>query len=208
MQFAKPKTDTQDSSKIPNEKGYAFAKSIVHNFDTALDIGAHIGTMAVKMAKDFQHLVCFEPCFHSYLIENTKNFNNVIVYPVGLGNEDKTEELFVMANKTGGSSIIEHPRRTWQQNAKKETIQIRKLDNYIFNTIDFIKIDVESYEYFVIDGARKTLQEHSPVIMIEYLKKYQHPTHTSAMTHEILTSLGYNQIKQIEQDYFYIKESK
>jgi len=205
--FKKPPNDIKDMSQIPNNRGYQYVKSIVKNFTFALDIGAHVGTMARKMAKDFQNIECFEPYFFEYLMENTKDLDNVLIHSHGLGNENSTAKLYVMESNTGGSSLVKHPKRTWQKQASTITtdVLIKRLDDFEFNTIDFIKIDVESFEYFVIDGARETLQQHSPAIMIEYLKKYQHPTHTSAMTHKILTSLGYKQVKQFQQDFFYIK---
>jgi len=205
FEFKKPDTDEQDLSKIPNDACYNFAKTLVDDFTFALDIGAHIGTMSRKMAKDFEFVFSFEPHFFEYTKMNTKDLGNVTVYPFGLGNKNKTEKLFVMEKKTGGSSIVEHPNRVWQKNAKTVNISIKKLDDFHFDKINFIKIDVESYEYFVIDGARKTLQKHSPLIMVEYLKKYQHPKYNSRMTDNILSSLGYSQIKRYADDYIYKK---
>jgi len=205
--FAKPPEDISDVDVQPNDKAYEFAKILVKEFDFALDIGANIGTMSRRMGLDFKKVEAFEPLVPEYTKINTQNLGNVKVHPIGLGNEDKIEEIYVMAHKTGGSSIVEHPRRKWQQDASKKEITIKPLDliaNY--SKIDFIKIDVESYEYFVIDGARKTLAKHSPVIMIEYLKRYAHHTYPPEMTHQILDSLGYKVIETFGDDSIYVKE--
>lgn len=205
--FAKPPGDISNVEVQPNDKAYDFAKTLVKEFDFALDIGANIGTMARRMGLDFKKVEAFEPLVHEYTKINTQNLGNVKVHPIGLGNEDKTEEIYVMAHKTGGSSIVEHARRKWQQDANKQEISIKPLDLIAdYDKIDFIKIDVESYEYFVIDGARETLKKHSPVIMIEYLNRYAHHTYPPAMTHQILDSLGYRKVKTFGDDNIYVKD--
>ena len=210
FQFKAPPTDKNDFGKIPNNEAYDFAKTLVTNFGFALDIGAHIGTMARKIGADFKEVKCFEPAFHRYTKENTADLDNVTVKPFALGNEDKQEEMYIMEQKTGGSSIVKHPRRweKWQKNANTATINVRRLDNYGYTNIDFIKIDVESYEYFVIDGGRETLKNNSPVIMIEYLDKYPHHEYPPAETNRLLEGLGYKKVKRIKDDYIYIKESE
>ena len=50
-------------------------------------------------------------------------------------------------------------------------MQILPLDLWInqnpIHALDFIKIDVEGYEYFVLDGAKKTLNLFRPIVMFE-----------------------------------------
>lgn len=207
FQFKAPSTDQNDFAKIPNNEAYDFAKTLVTNFDFALDIGAHIGTMARKIALDFDSVKCFEPAFYEYTRENTLDLGNVVVESFALGNENKQEEMYIMEQKTGGSSIVKHPLRwqKWQKDAGTQTINVKRLDEFHCTNIGFIKIDVESYEYFVIDGAQETLKNNSPVIMIEYLDKYPHHTHPPSETNRLLTKLGYKMVKRIKDDYMYIK---
>jgi FkbM family methyltransferase len=208
FQFKGPPKDKDDFQRIPNTEAYEFAKTLVNKFDFALDIGAHIGTMARLIAADFGQVRCFEPAFHVYTEQNTADLGNVIIEPYALGNENKQEEMYIMDRRTGGSSIVKHPLRwrKWQKDAGKRTIDIRRLDNYGLVNIDFIKIDVESYEYFVIDGARETLKSNSPVIMIEYLDKFQHAEYPPAETNRLLEKLGYKKVKRFVDDYIYIKD--
>ena len=44
---------------------------------------------------------------------------------------------------------------------------IRTLDEFEFDDVDFIKIDTEGYETFVIKGAMETLMRCKPVIVVE-----------------------------------------
>lgn len=208
FQFKGPPNDKDDFQKIPNTEAYEYAKTLVGKFDFALDIGAHIGTMTRLMAVDFKEVKCFEPAFHRFTKDNTADLNNVTVKPFALGNEDKQEEMYIMDRRTGGSSLVKHPRRweRWQKNARMQTINIRRLDNFNCTNIDFIKIDVESYEYFVIDGGKETLKNNSPVIMIEYLDKFPHREYPPAETNRLLEKLGYKKVKRFVDDYIYIKD--
>ncbi len=41
------------------------------------------------------------------------------------------------------------------------------LDSFDLTNVDFIKIDTEGYEYFVLKGAEKTIKRDHPVIVVE-----------------------------------------
>ena len=41
------------------------------------------------------------------------------------------------------------------------------MDDFNFTRVDFIKIDVEGYEEFVIQGGLETLKKNHPLIIIE-----------------------------------------
>ena len=52
---------------------------------------------------------------------------------------------------------------------KSKKIEIFKFDNLKLNIKPhFIKIDVEGFDHFVIEGLKKTINKHKPVILIEY----------------------------------------
>ena len=208
--YKKPPGDIQDMSRVPNDEAYQQALNYVNNYGFALDVGGHIGSMTRRLAPKFDRVVVFEPAFHKYTKLNTKEFNNVTIEPHGLGNEEKTEQMWIMKKRTGGSSIVRHPRRweKWQHKSDKQEISIKTLDSYQFTDIDFIKIDVESYEWFVIDGARETLTNNSPVIMIEYLEKYKHHKYPPNVTHNLLEQeLKYERVMTVGDDHIYIPRS-
>lgn len=49
---------------------------------------------------------------------------------------------------------------------------MKRLDDYEFERIDFIKIDIEGYEFYCLEGAKNTLSKHSPVIYVEISDNY------------------------------------
>lgn len=206
--FLTPPGCQQSPSIIPNDKLWNWVKANIKQTRNAVDVGGHVGTMSYRMSSVFDHVHTFEPAFHEWTIKNLEECNNVTVYPYGLGDENRDDEMFIMERKTGGSSLVATERRKlkWiNENTPKQQIKLATLDSFDFHELDFIKIDVESYEYFVIDGAKETLKRESPMIMIEMLRKYDHPTHGAMMTRGLLESLGYCQVMDEYDDYIFIK---
>jgi hypothetical protein len=49
-----------------------------------------------------------------------------------------------------------------------DLIPLKRLDSYDFKDVIFIKIDVQGYESFVIDGAKDTIKKHRPYLFVEF----------------------------------------
>lgn len=124
-----------------------------------LDIGAHTGTYALSLASKSKHVYAFEPQKMTYYAlcggVALSNLNNVTCMNFGLGSPDQvgSNTLNIISHDGGGSSI----HATTRDILREETIQIDMLDNLNITDIGFIKMDVEDNEFFVLQGATKTL---------------------------------------------------
>ena len=59
--------------------------------------------------------------------------------------------------------------------------------------IDVIKIDVEGFEWFVLQGARKTLRQHKPILLLEAAPANMNQANVSLeMLKTELSSQGYS----------------
>jgi hypothetical protein len=83
------------------------------------------------------------------------------------------------------------------------SIDCINLDSMNITNVDLIKIDVESHEYFVIEGMRKFLKNNSPVIIIELNDKTYRENNISA-----LKSFGYKEIFRENTDYIFKKKKQ
>jgi FkbM family methyltransferase len=142
-----------------------------------LDIGANIGETTLAFSKlcgKNGKVISFEPDPETFAkLKKHLELNhceNVIAINKGLG---KTSgEVFFEENEmnSGGNRIS--PK---QQSGNKK-ISISSLDQTIEELnilkIDFIKIDVEGYEYLVLEGAERTIERFKPIFFIELVDNF------------------------------------
>lgn len=131
----------------------------VKNFNCAIDIGAHIGLWSVPLSREFKKVIAFEPDKDNLECLLMNSHNKITIHSCALGNISGTTLLEQDTKNTGKSCIV-------QNSLSNDQVSIRKLD--VFNLKpDYIKIDCEGYELFVLQGAEKTLRENHPVIVVE-----------------------------------------
>lgn len=168
---------------------------------TAIDIGAHVGLFSYWMAKYFDVLIAFEPVPQVAMcwVENLVDAPNVRLLPYALGAERGRVALQVDPTRTGGTHVIETP-----DPAPFVVAERHLLDEMVLTHLDFVKIDVEGYEPAVITGARETLQQHKPVVLVEEFDGalLQHKFAPGA-TRAALEQLGMVLHVQLGHDYIY-----
>jgi FkbM family methyltransferase len=139
-----------------------------------IDIGANNGNFTV----DFAHLVgdngkvhSFEPqrIIYYQLCTNVflNGIDNAYCHNVALG--DKNEFVKIEKPDYFSEEYVNFGNvRVNETSENFEMVESKKLDDYEFNNIVFIKIDVQGYEPFVIDGAIKTIEKHRPYLFVEF----------------------------------------
>jgi FkbM family methyltransferase len=161
------------SQLIVNDE-YDLHKFLKEDF-VVFDIGANIGVFTcfaanvVKKGKVF----AFEPVSFVFdlLKKNTREYDNVECYKVGLGSEIDEKEILIRQWAPGDSTIQDSPiDRPHQSFDLKEKIEILTLDSFVkeknLRKIDFIKIDVEGYEIEVLKGGIETIKKFRPILGI------------------------------------------
>jgi FkbM family methyltransferase len=141
---------------------YQYAKlraalAFVKNWRVAVDVGAHCGLWSMQLVKKFQVVHAFEPierhrdCF-------VKNAPKAILWPVALGDKHSTVSLKKGIKSTGDTQIA--------SDGEYES-EIHTLDSYHLTEVDFMKLDCEGYELFVLRGGEKLINECRPVMIVE-----------------------------------------
>lgn len=141
-------------------KKQQIAMSIVRNWRTAVDIGAHCGLWSMHLVKRFSSVHAFEPVeLHRACWEmNVGAIDPVamVLHPYALGEVEGTCSMHT-TNTSSGDSYV----------SGTGDIPIKRLDEYDLHEVDFIKLDCEGYELLALRGGEETLKQCKPAICVE-----------------------------------------
>ena len=138
----------------------------IKNFRTYIDVGASTGKTSVPYIGKFEKIYCFEPNPNSF--KELLKFSELTCYNCALGDINE-KKLLVMNDDTLNpehGSLSEVRNKNWIGGEKFE-VEVKMLDDFKFENIDFIKIDTEQYELQVVIGGLKTIKKHKPTIFFE-----------------------------------------
>ena len=156
------------------DNGYEpFSTEIVNNYlkddSTFMDVGAHYGYYSIlaSKAKKNVEVISIEPVKENFqILEKNLKLNKVektSIYNVALSNKDGVKR-FNVTEASDSAGFYNHPLT---QNKKSLDVKTRSLDSLIKNKkIDFIKIDVEGHEIFVLSGMKKTIANNKKLKML------------------------------------------
>jgi len=151
-----------------------------------IDVGAHMGFFTLKIAKNVKKVVAVEPDpvnfkFLAFNVRLNKLEDRVVLHNLALGERDGQAFLDRSGYGFGRSKITTE---------KTDYLtKIKTVDNLIsedgLERVDLIKIDTEGSELEILEGAKETLQEYKPDLLLaayhfnqehltlaDYLRKY------------------------------------
>jgi FkbM family methyltransferase len=188
-------------SAPPDNEEDRFLNSLSLEGQVVYDIGAHIGIFSLAFARKVGPrgcVVAFEPYPPNYrrLLRNVKLNHATTIIPVNAAVGAEAGEL-VMASRTG-----EPGRVTVSSDATKigmkpiGTTKTVNLDSLLKEETwplpDFMKIDVEGFEWQVLQGARELLRRHHPQLFIElHGAGYENKRTNARRVVAFLEDLGY-----------------
>lgn len=194
---------TKDRRLLYQGAKYRRAISLCTNHRAALDVGGHVGLWSWQMAMDFARVWAFEPMpDHRACYElNMCDFKNWTLFPFALGEKAAVVGMHVPAfqgvvNESSGGTGVD-PK------GEGLKVEMRRLDEFALNEIDFMKIDCEGFEYFVLQGGIETLKRNKPVVIVEQkpehdMSKYGIETKDAV---KFLQSLGARQAFEMAGDH-------
>ena len=141
----------------------------LEHYNTAIDIGACVGFWTKDLCKKFSNVICFEPSpINAECLElNLKKYTNYKLYKVALSNVTGTKKLLISEEGIGSNSLSD-PNMDSNNFIKVPT---KKIDDYNFQNLSYIKMDVQFHELEVLEGATKTLKNNSPILCIECARR-------------------------------------
>jgi FkbM family methyltransferase len=137
-----------------------------------LDIGANIGNHTLAFATCAARVWSFEPVPETFrVLDNNirqNHLSNAQAFPLALSDREETTRIYLGKPGNMGMSSIE------KKASSGEAVEIRSVigDDFLhaqgIDRVDFMKIDVEGHEYFVIRGLMETIRQCTPVITLEW----------------------------------------
>jgi FkbM family methyltransferase len=185
--------------------GFEFAEKDMARANVILDVGANIGTASI-IASNINpraEIHAFEPHPWTYRcasdIQKLNHISNVHFHNIGFGEKSGRVRLYeVNENNAGMNRVI-----TGEQDFPYIEIEIRTMDEFVesqnFSSLDFVKIDVEGFEYSVLKGGAKSLRKYMPVLYIELDDNNLRDCKKSAKeVVDLIRSFGYNSISRAD----------
>jgi FkbM family methyltransferase len=159
----------------------AFAR-LVKPGDCVLEAGGHIGYISLyfaQLAGASGSVHVFEPGSNNlpYLWANAAGKPTISVIPKGLGHQAGVLPLHLEDLTGQNNSLVpdfaglaSNERYAVKAHVVEQLVEIVPIDSYVAQAglvPDFIKVDVEGYEWEVLAGASETLARHRPAMMVE-----------------------------------------
>jgi FkbM family methyltransferase len=153
------------------EKELRLLGSLVDPGRVAIDVGANKGVYTWYLSRLSREVMAFEPHPKVYRILARGVPANVRTFDVALSNRSGPAELIVPIQHSGrfanqGGTLFDGKLNDDKPFVTAAVTQ-KRLDEYGFKDVSFIKIDVEGFELQVLEGAADTLARERPVLLVE-----------------------------------------
>lgn len=174
------------------------ALKYVTGFRRAIDAGAHVGYWSKAMAEKFENVQAAEPWPDNQVkwLKNLEGYKNAKLFCGALG--DKRQ--MVRMDGEGHSKHYAVPDES-------AAVEMRMIDEWGFDDVDFIKVDCEGADTLVLMGARETILRCAPVIIVEhhtpFLERYGLEEGAPL---RFLESLGMTEVERHRCDHIFMFE--
>ena len=126
-------------------------------FRRALDVGSHVGLHSFYLAQKFERVESFEPVAeHRECFALNVTAENVTLHACALGERVGSVSIHTKDGSSGDSWID-----------GEGDIPLKRLDDFEFDDVSYIKLDCEGGELAALRGGEATVLRCRPTIMCE-----------------------------------------
>lgn len=167
-----------------------------------LDCGANIGYYSILFSQCAPngHVFAVEPTKTVRKLERNLEYNNV---------SNVCVHQLALANKNGRHT--DGIFRLWGSQPEIGEYEFSTIDHFIktnkIDRCDCIKIDVDSFDFEVLQGAQKTLEKYDPYVVVELNHALSLRSQSPAMALEWMARQGYQKTLCLEYENFVFKRN-
>ncbi len=174
----------------------------VQAWNVAVDVGAHVGFWTRDMAQRFAMVRAFEAAADTFacLQRNMAEFQHVHVTHAAVG------------QCVSAGRIVEDPTRIGNTGSRYVEpwiggdLMIMTIDGLGLPACDLLKIDVEGFEWQVLQGAVDTILSNRPVVIMECDKRFAMDRYgvPDTAAEKFLLGLGYEEVAHMRPDKVFV----
>ena len=167
------------------EKELLFLEQILGRHDVAIDIGANEGVYTYRLSQLCKRVEAFEPQPECTALLRTYKKKNVRVHGCALSDVSGELDLhipFLDGKPNSGYASVRLP----ESEHSTMRVPVRRLDDFHFESVSFIKIDVEGHEGKVLAGAQQTITRERPIMLVEIEQRHLGGVPMSVIFEQIL----------------------
>lgn len=156
------------------KENLALLNRILHSMSHAvvLDVGANIGNHALSFSTEAKQVYAFEPLPEVFaLLERNiaqNGITNIRPFNFALSDENGESTLYMDRKGNIGASSFDRREGEVEEVTVTRRIGDEVVESLDLDRLDFLKIDVEAHEVFVLRGLMKTLEKFRPYIVMEW----------------------------------------
>jgi FkbM family methyltransferase len=165
-----------------------FVKNLITEGDVVIDIGANLGYYSILFAQwvgSTGKIYAVEPIriYNKIFNEKAKKYDNILLYPYALGTEEKTIDLVFSSPggylSTGLPHVYNSDRDGDIENQSFRFEAQMKIPSLLFKDlkrIDYIKCDIEGFEYIVLSDMKAIIRKFKPKVQVELWSENEEKT--------------------------------
>jgi FkbM family methyltransferase len=168
-----------------------------------LDCGANIGYYSILFS-------ALSPSGEVYAFEPTSTANMMLanIEANGCKNVEILRNALGVSIGAKSDSIF----RIWGQEPEKMEYTFTTIDHFVherrLDKLDFIKIDVDSFDFEVLRGAEKTLEEKNPWVVVELNHALNKRNQSNSEAFQWLSQRGYSQALVIDHENYILRKNE
>ena len=189
-----------------------FSRIDVNSSFNIVDIGAQSGLYSL-FAKYLPQstFYAFEPFAPTFklLNDNLKlnGITNVKTFPMAISDKRGGATLNTSRGDNGLHTLGETPLRF--NDVEKINVETTTLNDFFENIkMDFIKIDTEGFEYYILEGGRNVIERDKPIIQMEFNKINMMQCHVKEeMIKKWMEDMKYKILTIVEEEWLIVPET-